>query len=274
MDVELRIKRFLSWGENKNHSKKSISFMLKDLMVKMDLSHRIRYETILNHIKKNNLSNSNILEVGSGSIGITRYFKKRVVGADLNFDGPKLPYLKPIECSATELPFENNEFDLAISIDMIEHLNKDERTAVIAEMLRVSKKWVIVTFPCGPTAKTWEEKAWRHREQKLKKIKNKKEWLHIFRRGNFLFEHRTNCLPQTDEILKSIENTSCSNIRTKVVRKHSVLIWYIMALAKINSNLFVRISSLILSNLLAPLIKRVLWCGHYREFFIIEKVSR
>ena len=42
------------------------------------------------------------------------------------------------------LPFENQQFDVAISIDTLEHIDPKHRATFIAEMIRVSKKVVLV----------------------------------------------------------------------------------------------------------------------------------
>lgn len=46
---------------------------------------------------------------------------------------------------AERLPFEDNSFDTVICIDVLEHL--DNLHAVFAELIRVSKKYVIISLP-------------------------------------------------------------------------------------------------------------------------------
>lgn len=51
----------------------------------------LRYLPIVDLLKKERLENSKILEIGSGSYGITPYLKKEVVGIDMSFDEPMCP---------------------------------------------------------------------------------------------------------------------------------------------------------------------------------------
>lgn len=93
-----------------------------------------------------------ILEVGSGGLGIAPYLGREVVGVDKEFDLPFHPLLRRVKASALKLPFQNSSFDLVLSSDMLEHLEKTEREKAISEMLRVAKSNVFIGLPCGNKA--------------------------------------------------------------------------------------------------------------------------
>src|SRR3989344_5294616 len=57
----------------------------------------LRYSPVVKEIRNRGLSSSKIIEIGSGSLGITPYFKKRIVGLDIDFSGPKSKYLHKIK---------------------------------------------------------------------------------------------------------------------------------------------------------------------------------
>lgn len=83
----------------------------------------LRYLPIADDIRKTEGINT-ILDVGSGSLGITPYLKRNVTGIDTTFSGPTSDYLKQINGSAIDLPFKNNSFDVSICSDTLEHVPK------------------------------------------------------------------------------------------------------------------------------------------------------
>ncbi len=130
--------------------KRKIMNILHNSPLEVSINMKLRYKPVVAKLKKlrNQNKNLKILEVGSGSKGITRFFKHHVVGMDVEFQDHKNKYLKEITGSATKkFPFEDNEFDVVIAIDAIEHFPKEERLKSLKEMLRVSKKHIIIAGP-------------------------------------------------------------------------------------------------------------------------------
>ena len=70
----------------------------------------LRYAPVVNEIRKRRLLDSKILEIGSGSLGITPYLKKKIDGVDINFSGPESGNLRKIEGEAKQLTFPNNSY--------------------------------------------------------------------------------------------------------------------------------------------------------------------
>ena len=119
------------------------------------LNWAARYYPIVRILKTHGLFDSaSLLEIGSGPIGIGRFRKVPFVGCDISFPfEPKWP-MTPMIASAAQLPLKDNEFDVVIASDVLEHVPPNQRKAVIGETLRVARRFVIFGFPCGKLA--WE----------------------------------------------------------------------------------------------------------------------
>jgi 2-polyprenyl-3-methyl-5-hydroxy-6-metoxy-1,4-benzoquinol methylase len=102
-----------------------------------------------------------LLDVGCGEAVLTHEWAqrlgdgRRVVGIDL--DDPALhaewakrtaPNLEYRVMKAENLPFADDEFDLASAIEVLEHVPDPEHT--VAEMARVAKRWLLVSVPREP----------------------------------------------------------------------------------------------------------------------------
>ena len=101
-----------------------------------------------------------LLDVGCGEGVLThewagRLGDKRVVGIDL--DDPLLheqwkdrqaANLEYMVMRAENLPFADDEFDVATAIEVLEHVPDPEHT--VAEMARVASRWLLVSVPREP----------------------------------------------------------------------------------------------------------------------------
>jgi 2-polyprenyl-3-methyl-5-hydroxy-6-metoxy-1,4-benzoquinol methylase len=101
-----------------------------------------------------------ILDVGCGEGVLTAAWAERlrdgrVVGIDL--DDPKLraewaerarPNLEFRAGEATSLSLDDDEFDMATAIEVLEHLPAPDAT--VAEMARVARRWLLVSVPREP----------------------------------------------------------------------------------------------------------------------------
>jgi SAM-dependent methyltransferase len=101
-----------------------------------------------------------LLDVGCGEGVLTQQWAerltgRRVVGIDL--DDPLIqaewaqrqaPNLEYRAMKAENLPFADDEFDLASAIEVLEHVPDPEHT--VAEMARVAQRWLLVSVPREP----------------------------------------------------------------------------------------------------------------------------
>ena len=100
------------------------------------------------------------LDVGCGEGVVTEGFAQRletghVVGVDL--EDPKLrdewsrrarPNLDFRPLAGPDLPFADDEFDIACAIEVLEHVPDPAHT--LAEMARVARRWLLVSVPREP----------------------------------------------------------------------------------------------------------------------------
>lgn len=95
------------------------------------------------------------------------------------------------------LPFPKNSFDIATSIDVLEHIPKHKRTDFIKRLLNVVSKKVILSFPLGT-------------KKHIKYEKETKRWLQ--KKGldvSYLSEHIKYGLPTYQEIAKMTRGLNC-----------------------------------------------------------------
>ncbi|MBE2317404.1 glycosyltransferase [Solirubrobacter sp. CPCC 204708] len=122
------------------------------------LDAALRYSAVIDLLSDHFHPQVKILEVGSGAGGITEFMPFPVTGLDAAFDrteGNATPYLTRVQGRAQAMPFADDEFDLAISVEVFEHIPQDARAAALAEMVRVTRPGgrIIVTFPSGEAAR-------------------------------------------------------------------------------------------------------------------------
>ena len=118
------------------------------------LTQLIRYLPVINLIKKEKVKK--ILEFGSGSYGMGKFFNFPFVGIDVNFNDyeknervNKNDLMKRVILKGKNLPFKDKQFELSFSTDVMEHISKNDRIHFLKELIRVSGKFIIVAFPAG-----------------------------------------------------------------------------------------------------------------------------
>ncbi|MFH1387051.1 MAG: methyltransferase domain-containing protein [bacterium] len=82
-----------------------------------------------------------MLDIGGG--GKLIYFIKGVKLTTTNLDSGD------IKCDGRKLPFKKNDFDVVVSLDVLEHVPNIDRSIFISEMMRVAKKTVVFCAALG-----------------------------------------------------------------------------------------------------------------------------
>jgi SAM-dependent methyltransferase len=96
------------------------------------------------------------VDVGCGASGLAGLATDlSVTGVD-RAERPGYPGARFVLAGATDLPFGDDEFDIAYSNSVVEHLPPDERAAYAREVMRVGRRWFVQTpnrgFPIEPHA--------------------------------------------------------------------------------------------------------------------------
>jgi len=126
------------------------------------LNHATRYFPILKVLKEYLPPNGNLVEIGSGMIGVGEFWSRPFVGCDLSFARPPKAPLQPVICSADALPFHDRSFDALIASDVMEHIPPTQRGRVVSEIFRVTRTVAVIGYPCGQGAWALDRRLHEH----------------------------------------------------------------------------------------------------------------
>lgn len=125
-----------------------------------NIIQRLLIKNFLNKVSEiiEEIDVQNILDAGCGEGFITRLIldKKpnlKITGLDINKNvfekfKEKAPEAKFILGDICDLPFPNNQFDLIIALEVLEHVKDFEKA--ISELKRVTKKYCLISVPYEP----------------------------------------------------------------------------------------------------------------------------
>lgn len=108
--------------------------------------HKPRWISLWHQLDEiHNLNPSNVLEVGPGPgllKSVAAAFGLTVETLDID------PDLKPDHvASATKMPFSDSTYDVVCAFQMLEHLKYESSLDVFGEMVRVSKRYLVISLP-------------------------------------------------------------------------------------------------------------------------------
>lgn len=124
------------------------------------LNHLVRFEPVLGLVLAAGGPGAHVLDVGSGSQGISTLLPEdwRTTAVDANFDD-YAPSAAPRRLAANQqlgdvraLPFADASFDVAVAVDLLEHVPPADRAQAVREICRVSRRRAVIACPAGPEA--------------------------------------------------------------------------------------------------------------------------
>jgi 2-polyprenyl-3-methyl-5-hydroxy-6-metoxy-1,4-benzoquinol methylase len=163
--------------------------------------------------------------------------------------------MTPVIASATELPFQADEFDVVVASDVLEHIPPELRQTVIGECLRAARKLVIFGFPCG-------QLAWQADRDLLGAYVHAKITPPVW-----LTEHMDAPFPEP-ELIHQLDGWKIEQQGNESIRFHSWLMRREMSRA------FVRFSSIVSRVapwLVEPLLQKADREPCYRQIFALNK---
>jgi SAM-dependent methyltransferase len=177
-----------------------------------NLDTALRYEAVLRLLAERWRPGMRVLEVGSGSGGVTEFLAYPVTGVDPAFERTaerSTEWLERLPGRATSLPLEDASFDAVLCVEVVEHLEEEEREPALREMVRVLRPGgrLILTFPADETAlelDRWLDEAYRARHGEP---------------HPWVAEHLAEGHPRTGEVRAALERAGGPGARV-VVRKH------------------------------------------------------
>lgn len=211
----------------------------------------------LKHLEKG----EEILEVGSGGLGIAPYLGRHITGADTNFQKPFHHLVKRIKASATNLPFADSSFGIVISVDMLEHLKKEERAKAIKEIFRVARKKVLIGVPCGKLSY-------------LEDIRLQNYYIsHYGKRYPFLEEQIKFGLPEKEEISGIIRDTAKilgKKIKLKVIGNENLSLHSFLMKGWMSNDFIKNIFYRKILLFALPVLKHMNQDPVYRQLFFVD----
>ncbi len=124
------------------------------------INHLVRFEPVLDLIAQAAPHGGSVLDVGSGSDGITSLlgdgFHITVLDADFTDYGAATRMTagadNRVMGDVRALPFADDSFDIVIAIDLLEHVPAGDRVRAVSEICRVAARRVVIAFPSGEDA--------------------------------------------------------------------------------------------------------------------------
>ncbi len=222
----------------------------------------LRYLPVISYINGLKIKDPKIIEVGPGSLGIGPYLNHPFTGVDIDFSGPQWSQMKQVKGRAENLPFPSDSFDIALSVDVIEHLLPKNRQPAIAELFRVARREVIIAVPVGQLS------AQQDREL------NKEYYQKFNCEFPFLKEHLKYGLPESVEVISLIKSAAKKlgkkvSIRQQGDRNLSLRRWLMQGWMTKNPliNFFFRKVLLLFLPILFLFDKKP---PHYRQIFYVR----
>jgi SAM-dependent methyltransferase len=125
---------------------------------RLGLNHLVRLAPVVELVRE--AGGREVLDAGSGSAGVAPWLGDcwEVTAVDTSFDdygaatGGRVAAARAVVGDVRELPFEDRSFDVAVAVDLLEHVPPADRPVALCELARVARRRVVVACPAGQAA--------------------------------------------------------------------------------------------------------------------------
>lgn len=126
--------------------------MSADSLRRLPFDHYARYRLAADIVEATRRGvRQRVLDVGGGPGSLQAFLPDdEVVASDLNqptFWHEAAPSL--VLADGGRLPFPDRAFDVVVTLDTLEHVPAEQRRALLTEVVRVSRGWILVACPCA-----------------------------------------------------------------------------------------------------------------------------
>lgn len=139
----------------------------------------------------------------------------QVTGVDVNEPTDPPPNLEFVLGSITDLPFEDRAFGVVACVDTLEHLPPAERSAGIAELVRVAARALVIACPNGDMA--------RHSDDQFRQaLEARKRPL-----PPWVTEHQSHSYPTVKSVVRDIGSARHPRVtgrRSESIRVRSIVL--------------------------------------------------
>ena len=129
---------------------RGIHTKIPENLKEFDPSYITRYAItaeLIRRVTSRSKKKMKILDVGGYNGALQDFLPQHdITIVDMVDDSKLKNYIK---ASGAKMPFKDNQFDVVVSCDTLEHIKPNERDDFISEMLRVSKNNVFICAPFG-----------------------------------------------------------------------------------------------------------------------------
>lgn len=170
---------------------------------------------ILDQLYNNGSKTVKILDVGGGS----SYISSTLGSLTSQYELTSLDLIpRPsgyigtyVQSDATNMPFKDNEFEVVISTDVLEHIPDDKKKSFITECIRVANDYVIIAAPFNTEGVDMVEHTTNDFNKKL--FKEGQSWLE---------DHFINKKPELDFTIDFIKKLG---YETEVIGSNNIFSW-------------------------------------------------
>lgn len=202
-----------------------------------------------------------VLDAGCGEYGVAAFIDaKHIVGVDILPTNTRVDGFEFIHGSILSLPFDEQKFDIAVSVDVLEHLPASLREGAVKQLVRAAKQAIVIAFPSGRRAREMDEAYARELDGKAEP------------RPDWLAEHLANDYPEAEDIAAMIAEEAKQTgrkVRTEVHRSENVSI--ARSLRKASSlSKFLYLPANLAAGFLLPLMPGANASNAYRAIILAE----